>query len=165
MPSKKKLAKELEKLSNKFLEKDKREELLGSLNNDKTEWFRWVSEIKGIFKNISGPEAIKFSALILLLEQSPGSSFHQDNLKKFLINKTEYYKYYDFSLDEKLAQKERSEQKLWISKFFRLFISRSFLGILILCLILGFIIWFYVDRESCLEFVNGVVQPFLKAIR
>jgi len=108
---------------------------------------------------------LNFSGLLLLLEQKPDSNFYQNNLKRFLIDRIEFYKYYDFSLEKKLAQKERSEKKIWISKFFRLFISRSFLGILILVLILGFIVWFYTDRESCLEFVNGVVGPFLKAIR
>jgi len=165
MPSKNKLAKELEKLSKKFLDKDKRKVLLDSLRNDKTEWFVWVAQMKGILKNIENNEAIKFSGLLLLLEQNPESDFHQNNFKKFLIDKSEFYKHYDFSLEEELAKKERSEQKIWVSKFFRLFISRSFLGILILVLIVSFIVWFYLDRESCLEFVNGVVGPFLKAIR
>ncbi|MBU2472761.1 hypothetical protein KKE74_01885, partial [Patescibacteria group bacterium] len=110
-------------------------------------------------------EAIKFAGLLLLLEQNPDSRFYQDNLKKFLIDKVEFYKYYDFSLEEKLDKMEKSERKLWISKFFRLFISRSFLGILILILIIAFIGWFYLDRESCLEFVDKIIQPFLKAIR
>jgi len=165
MPSKKKMVKELEKLSNKFLNKENRRDLLSSLEGDKTEWFTWVSQMKGIFKNIDELDFVKFSGLLLLFQQKPDSDFHQNNLKKFLIDKTEFYKYYDFSLEKELAQKERSENKIWISKFFRLFISRSFLGILILVLILGFIVWFYTDRESCLEFVNGVVGPFLKAIR
>ncbi len=165
MTSKKKIVKELGKLSNKFLNKDDRIGLLSSLKGDKTEWFTWVSQMKGIFKNIDNSDSIKFSGLLLLLEQKPDSNFYQNNLKRFLIDRIEFYKYYDFSLEKKLAQKERSEKKIWISKFFRLFISRSFLGILILVLILGFIVWFYTDRESCLEFVNGVVGPFLKAIR
>jgi len=165
MPSKKKLAKELEKLSKQFLIKDKRKTLLDSLENDRTEWFRWTAEMKGLLKNLDKAEAIKFSGLILLLEQKPKSRFYQNNLKKFLVAKVEFYKYYDFSLEKKLAQKEKTEKKLWISKIFRLFISRSFLGILILALIIGFIVWFYVDRESCLEFVQGVVGPFLKAIK
>ena len=165
MTSKKKIVKELGKLSNKFLNKDDRIGLLSSLKGAKTEWFTWVSQMKGIFKNIDNSDSIKFSGLLLLLEQKPDSNFYQNNLKRFLIDRIEFYKYYDFSLEKKLAQKERSEKKIWISKFFRLFISRSFLGILILVLILGFIVWFYTDRESCLEFVNGVVGPFLKAIR
>ena len=165
MSAKNKLAKELEKLSKKFLEKENRKELLNSLRDDKTEWFVWVAQMKGVLKNIDNSEAVKFSGLLLLLEQNPDSDFYQDNLKKFLIDKIEHYKYYDFSLEEELAKKERSEKKIWISKFFRLFISRSFLGILILVLIVTFIAWFYIDRESCLEFVNGVVGPFLKAIR
>ena len=165
MSSKNKLAKELEKLSKKFLEKENRKELLGSLKDDKIEWFVWISQMKGILKNIDNSEAIKFSGLLLLLEQNPDSNFHQNNLKKFLIDKSEFYKHYDFSLEEELSKKEKSEKKIWISKFFRLFISRSFLGILILVLIIAFIVWFYIDRESCLEFVNGVVGPFLKAIR
>lgn len=163
--NKKKLVRELEKLSNKFLKKKSRKVLLDSLKNDKTEWFTWTSQMKGIFKNISQGEVIKLTGLLLLLEQSSKSRFHQDNLKKFLINKVEYYKYYDFSLERELAKKERSEKNIWISKFFRLFISRSFLGILILVLILGFIGWFYIDRESSLEFVRKVVSPFLKAIK
>ena len=165
MSSNKKLAKRLEELSNKFLNKESRKVLLDSLENDKTEWFTWLAEMKGIFKNINNNEAMKFSALILLLQQNSKSDFHQNNLKKFLIDKVEYYKYYDFSLDKELAKKERNEKKIWINKFFRLFISRSFLGIIIIVLILGFIVWFYLDRQSCLEFVNGVVQPFLKAIK
>ncbi|MBU1563917.1 hypothetical protein KKF83_02550 [Patescibacteria group bacterium] len=165
MASKNKLAKKLEKLSKKFLEKDDRKVLLDSLKNDKTEWFTWISQMKGILKNIDNNEAIKFSGLLLLLKQSPDSDFHQNNLKKFLIDKVEFYKHYDFSLEEELVKKETSQNKIWVSKFFRLFISRSFLGILILVLIVSFIVWFYLDRESCLEFVNGVVGPFLKAIR
>lgn len=165
MSSNKKLAKRLEELSNKFLNKENRKVLLDSLENDKTEWFTWLAEMKGIFKNINNNEAMKFSALILLLQQNSKSDFHQNNLKKFLIDKVEYYKHYDFSLDKELAKKERNEKKIWINKFFRLFISRSFLGIIIIVLILGFIVWFYLDRQSCLEFVNGVVQPFLKAIK
>jgi len=165
MASKKKLAKELEKLSERFLDKEKRKALLDSLVNDRTRWFRWVAEMKGLFKNLDKAEAVKFSGLVLLLEQKPESKFYRNNLKKFLVNKVEFYKYYDFSLEKKLAAKEKAQKKLWISKTFRLFISRSFLGILILVLIVGFILWFYTDRESCLEFVKGVVGPFLKAIR
>lgn len=165
MLSDKKLAKELEKLAEKFLDQEKRKELFDSLKGDKTEWFCWTSEIKNIFKHLDKSEGLKFSGLLLLLEQNSDSQFYQNNLKKFLIDKVEFYKYYDFDLDKKLTEKERSEKKIWISKFFRLFISRSFLGILILCLIIGFILWFYLDRESCLEFVNGVVGPFLKAIK
>jgi len=165
MADKRKLAKKLDKLSKKFLEKDKRKGLLNSLEGDKTEWLTWVAEMKGIFKNIDKGDSMKFAGFLLLLEQSPGSNFHQNNLKKFLIDKVEFYKHFDFSLDRELAKKEKSQKKIWISKFFRLFISRSFLGILILVLIVAFIIWFYWDRDSCLEFVNGVVGPFLKAIR
>ncbi len=165
MASKDKLAKKLEKLSNRFLKKDKRKFLLSSLKNDKTDWFVWVAEMKGVFKNIDKVESVKFSTLILLLQQDPDSDFHEDNLKKFLIDKVEFYKHYDFSLEKELIKKEKAQKKIWISKFFRLFISRSFLGILILILIVAFIVWFYLDRESCLEFVDGVVGPFLKAIR
>ena len=162
---KNKLAKKLEKLSKKFLEQDTRKELLNSLKDDKTDWFVWVSQMKGILKNIDNNEAIKFSGLLLLLKQSPDSNFHQNNLKKFLIDKVEFYKHYDFSLEEELTKKERNQKKIWISKFFRLFISRSFLGILILVLIIAFVVWFYIDKESCFEFVNGVIGPFLKAIK
>ncbi len=165
MFSKKKLVKKLEKLSKKFLEIESRKELLDSLKEDKTKWFQWSSEIKIILENIDNTEAIKFAGLLLLLEQNPDSRFYQNNLKKFLIDKVEFYKYYDFSLERKLDKMEKSERKLWISKIFRLFISRSFLGILILVLILGFIGWFYIDRESCLEFVDKIIQPFLRAIR
>jgi len=165
MASKRILAKKLEKTAKKFFDKNSRKKLLESLKGDKTEWFYWSSEIKKILEILDKSDAIKFSGLLLLLERGPESSFHQNNLKKFLIDKIEYYKYYDFSLEKKLAEKERSSKKLWISKIFRLFISRSFLGILILVLIISFIGWFYLDRESCLEFVRGVLQPFLKAIR
>ena len=165
MSSKKKLVKKLEKLSQKFLEIESRKELLNSLKEDKTKWFQWSSEVKIILENINRTEAIKFAGLLLLLEQNSDSRFHQDNLKKFLVDKVEFYKYYDFSLEKKLDKMERSERKLWISKIFRLFISRSFLGILILVLILAFIGWFYLDRESCLEFVDKIIQPFLRAIR
>ena len=85
MPSKRKLAKELEKLSKKFLDSEQRKKLLISLKGDKTEWFMWVAEIKNILKNIDKTEAIKFSGLLLLLEQGPDSNFHKDNLNKFLI--------------------------------------------------------------------------------
>ena len=165
MSSKEKLVKKLEKLSQKFLEIESRKELLNSLKEDKTKWFQWSSEVKIILENINRTEAIKFAGLLLLLEQNSDSRFHQDNLKKFLVDKVEFYKYYDFSLEKKLDKMERSERKLWISKIFRLFISRSFLGILILVLILAFIGWFYLDRESCLEFVDKIIQPFLRAIR
>ena len=165
MPSKRKLAQELETLAKKFLLPKKRKILLDSLKGDKIKWLFWVSELKGILKNLDQSKAVKFSALLIFLEQNPDSRFYQDKMKKFLVNKVEFYKYYDFSLEKKLAKEERTRQKLWISKTFRLFISRSFLGILILVLILGFIAWFYLDRESCLEFVNKVIQPFLKAIR
>jgi len=165
MASGKRLAKELEKLSRQFLDHEKRKKLLNSLVGDRTEWFKWVAEMKGLLKNMDKAEAVKFSGLVLLLERKPKSKFCRDNLKKFLVNKVEFYKYYDFSLEKRLAAKEKAQKKLWISKTFRLFISRSFLGILILVLIVGFILWFYTDRESCLEFVKGVVGPFLKAIR
>lgn len=165
MPSKRKLVKELEKLSAKFLQLEERKELLVSLKKDKTKWFFWVSQMKGLLKNISQTEAVKFSGLVLLIEQNPKSRFYQDKMKKFLISKLEFYKYYDFSLEKKLAKQEKTQKKIWISKIFRLFISRSFLGILILVLIVGFILWFYLDRESCLDFVKGVVGPFLKAIK
>ncbi len=165
MPSKRKLAKELEKLSDRFLQPQKRKKLLFSLKEDKTEWFLWVSQMKGLLKNLDKTGAVKFAGLVLLVEQNPESKFYQDKMKKFLIDKVEFYRYYDFSLEKKLAQKEKTEKKLWISKIFRLFISRSFLGILILALILCFVLWFYLDRESCLEFVKGVVNPFLKAVK
>jgi len=165
MPSKRRLVRELEKLSNKFLKVDKRKELLVSLSGDKTVWFLWVSQMKGVFKNIDKAESIKFAGLILLLEQKPKSNFYRDNLKKFLINKIEFYKHYDFSAESKLTKEGKNTKKLWTNKIFRLFISRSFLGMLILILILGFILWFYIDRESCLEFVDRIIQPFLRAIR
>jgi len=163
--SKEKLAKELEKLSKGFIDKEKRKELLNSLKKDKTEWFMWVAEMKNILKNLDKTEAIKFSAFILALEQKPDSEFCQSKLKKFLIEKTEFYKYYDFKLEKDLKKIKSSSKNLWISKILRLFISRSFLGILILLLILGFIGWFYIDRETCLDFVDKIIQPFLKAIK
>lgn len=163
--SKEKLAKELEKLSKGFIDKEKRKELLNSLKKDKTEWFMWVAEMKNILKNLDKTEAIKFSAFILALEQKTDSEFCQNKLRKFLIEKTEFYKYYDFKLERDLKKIKSSSKNLWISKILRLFISRSFLGILILLLILGFIGWFYIDRETCLDFVDKIVQPFLKAIK
>ena len=163
--SKEKLAKELEKLSKKFINKEKRKELLNSLKKDKTEWFRWVAEMKNILKNLDRTEAVKFSAFVLALEQKPGSEFCQNKLKKFLIEKTEFYKYYDFKLEKDLKKIKGKSKNIWISKILRLFISRSFLGILILLLILGFIVWFYIDRETCLDFVDKIIQPFLKAIK
>jgi len=165
MSSKRKLAKELESLAKKFLLPKRKKILLDSLKEDKTKWFFWTSQMKGLLKNLDKSEAVKFSGLVLLVEQNSDSQFYQDKMKKFLINKVEFYKYYDFSLEKKLAKQEKTQKKLWISKIFRLFISRSFLGILILVLILGFVVWFYIDRESCLEFVNAVIQPFLKAIK
>jgi len=147
------------------LEPEKRKALLVSLKEDKTKWFLWASQMKGILKNLDRTEAVKFSGLLLLLEQNPDSRFYQNKIKKFLIDKIEFYKYYDFALEKKLAEKEGERKKLWTSKILRLFISRSFLGILILVLIVGFIIWFYLDKESCLEFVKKVIQPFLKAIK
>ena len=163
--SKTKLAKELEKLSKEFLEEEKRKALLDSLKKDKTEWFKWSAEMKNILKNLDKGEAIKFSVFGLALEQKPESGFCQDKLKKFLIEKTEFYKYQDFKIEEDLKKIKSSSKNLWTSKILRLFISRSFLGILILILILGFIAWFYIDRETCLEFVDRIVQPFLKAIK
>lgn len=165
MASKKTLAKNLEKIAGKFLEKNARKQLLESLKGDKTAWFQWTSEIKRILENLNRADATKFAGLLLLFESNPKSKFHQNNLKKFLIDKIEYYKYYDWSVDKELAKTDRISKKLWVNKIFRLFISRSFLGILILVLIVSFIIWFYIDRESCLEFVRQVIGPFLKAIR
>ncbi|MFH0906782.1 MAG: hypothetical protein ABIC36_03490 [bacterium] len=165
MSSKRKLVKELEKLSKKFIDPKQRKNLLGSLRGDKTQWFLWVSQIKGILKNIDKVEAVKFSGLLLVLEQKSNSRFCQDNLKKFLISKTEFYKHYDFALEKQLSKRGSDTKKLWTSKILRLFISKSFLGILILVLALGFVLWFYVDRENCLEFVDKVIQPFFKAIR
>ena len=163
--TKRKLATNLEKTAKKFLDENTREELLTSLKGNKTNWFYWTSETKRILKYLNKSDATKFAGLLLLFENNSGSRFHRNNLKKFLIDKIQYYKYYEFSLEEKLAQKEKSSKKLWISKIFRLFISRSFLGMLILALIVSFIAWFYLDRESCLEFVRQVVGPFLKGIR
>jgi len=165
MSSKEKIAKELEKISKEFLEKEKRDLLLDSLKNNKDLWFRWSSQVKNILKNLKKSDGIAFSGLSFLLEQNPDSSFHQDNLKRFLSERTEFYKYQDFSLNEDLKKEKKKRGNLWISKVLRLFISRSFLGILILVLILGFILWFYLDKESCLEFVQKVIQPFLRAIR
>jgi hypothetical protein len=165
MLSKRKLAKELEKTAKKFLDEDTRKDLLKSLKGNKTDWFYWTSEIKRILKNLDKSDTIKFAGLLLLFENNLGSRFHQNNLKKFLIDKIEYYKYYDFSLEKELAKQEGASKKLWISKIFRLFISRSFLGMLILALIVSFIAWFYLDRASCLEFVRQVVGPFLKGIK
>jgi len=163
--SKEKLAKELEKLSKKFINEEKRKKLLNSLKNDKTKWFMWSAEMKNILKNLDKVESVKFSAFILALEQKPNSKFCQNQLKKFLIEKTEFYKYYDFKLEKDLKKIKGKSKNLWISKILRLFISRSFLGILILFLILGFIVWFYIDRDTCLDFVDKIIQPFLKAIK
>jgi len=163
--SKEKLAKEFENLSKKFINKEKRNELLDSLKNDKTKWFMWSAEMKNILKNLNKTEAIKLSAYILAIEQKPESIFCNNKLKKFLIEKTEFYKYYDFKLEKDLKKIKGKNKNLWISKILRLFISRSFLGILILLLILGFIVWFYIDRNTCLDFVDKVIQPFLKAIK
>jgi len=163
--SKKKLAKELEKLSKKFINKEQRRELLDSLNKDKTKWFMWSAQMKNILKGLNKTEAVKFSAFTLTLEQKPRSKFCQDQLKKFLIEKTEFYKYFDYGLEKDLKDSKDKRKNLWISKILRLFISRSFLGILILGLILGFIVWFYIDRDTCLDFVDKIIQPFLKAIK
>lgn len=165
MASKRKLVKELEKLAEKFIKPKERGVLFESLKKDKTEWFQWVSQMRMILKGLDKMDALKFSGLLMLLEQNIESQFHQDNMKKFLIEKTEFYKYYDFSLDKELNKQRMEKRNLWTSKVLRLFISRSFLGILILVLILGFIGWFYIDRESCLEFVQKVIGPFLKAIQ
>ena len=121
--------------------------------------------MKGVLENINRAEVIKFSGLLLLLEQNPRSRFYQDKIKKFLIDKVEFYKYYDFKLEKNLSKEERKRKNLWISKILRLFISRSFLGIILILLIISFIVWFYADRESCLEFVQKIVGPFLKAIK
>jgi len=163
--SKQKLAKEFDKISNKFIEQGKRKELLNSLRSDRTDWFVWSAEIKNILKNLDKVEAVKFSALLLALEQKPESEFCQNNLKRFLIEKKEFYKYFDFNLERDLRKIKDKGKNIWISKILRLFISRSFLGILILILILGFVLWFYVDRENCLDFVDKIIQPFLKAIK
>ncbi len=165
MPSKKRLVKKLDTLANQFLEPEKRKALLKSLRGDKTEWFLWCSKIKGLMKNIDSLEAAKLSGYLLLVEKKPRSRFHQDNLKKYLINKVEFYKHYDFTLEKKLEKQSYQTKKLWTSKILRLFISRSFLGMILVGLIIIFIIWFYLDREGCLEFVRGVVGPFLKAIK
>ena len=163
--SKEKLAKQFEKNSKKFINKEKRKDLLFSLKKDRTDWFVWSAEAKNILKNLDKTEAVKFSALCLALEQRPESEFHQNNLKKFLIEKSKFYKYFDFKLEKDLKKIKGKNKNIWTSKILRLFISRSFLGILILVLILGFILWFYIDRENCLDFVDKIIQPFLKAIK
>ena len=165
MASKKKLVKELEKLAEKFIEPKERGALFVSLKGDKTEWFQWVSRMRMVLKGLDKADALKFSGLLLLLGQNTESRFHLDNMKKFLIEKTEFYKYYDFSLDKELNKQKLARKKLWTSKILRMFISRSFLGILILIMVLGFIGWFYADKESCLEFVQSGVGPFFKAIK
>lgn len=163
--SKEQLVKEFENLSEKFIEKEERKLLLNSLKKERTEWFRWSAETKNILNNLDETDAIKFSAFMIALEQKPDSNFCQDKLKKFLIEKIEFYKYHDFEIEEDLKKIKNNSKNLWINKISRLFISRSFLGILILLLILGFIVWFYIDRETCLEFVDRIIQPFLKAIK
>ena len=163
--SKEKLAKQFEKNSKKFINKEKRKDLLFSLKKDRTDWFVWSAEAKNILKNLDKTEAVKFSALCLALEQRPESEFHQNNLKKFLIEKSKFYKYFDFKLEKDLKKIKGKNKNIWTSKILRLFISRSFLGILILVLILGFILWFYIDRENCLDFVDKIIQPFLRAIK
>lgn len=165
MASKKKLVKELEKLTEKFIKPKERGVIFKSLKGDKTEWFQWVSQMRMILKGLDKTDALKFSGLLMLLERDSESRFHLDNMKKFLIEKTEFYKYYDFSLDKELNKQKIARKNLWTSKILRMFISRSFLGILILVMVLGFIGWFYADRESCLEFVQNVVGPFFKAIK
>lgn len=165
MPSKKALVKELKKLSTQFITRDQRKELLDSLKKDRTKWLVWSAALKNVFKRLNKKDAVQVSGLILVLEQKPESKLCQNQLKKFLIDKTEHYKYYDFGLEKKLKEKSKTTKNLWTSKVLRLFISRSFLGIIIVGLILGFILWFYLDRESCLEFVQKVVEPFLKAVK
>ncbi|MBU4031066.1 hypothetical protein KJ756_02840 [Patescibacteria group bacterium] len=164
MASKKKLVKELEGLTGRFIEPKGRGALFASLEGDKTEWFQWVSQMRMVLKGLDKADALKFSGFLLLLERDAESRFHQDNMKKFLIEKTEFYKYYDFGLDKELNKQKIARKNLWTSKILRMFISRSFLGILILAMVLGFIGWFYADKESCLEFVQKVVGPFFKAI-
>lgn len=159
------LAKELEKIVKKFLDKETREKLLASFKKDKTEWFYWTSEIKRILEKLNKADANKFAGLLLLFETDSKSQFYQNNLKKFLIDRIHYYKYYDWGAERELDKKEKTSKKIWISKILRLFISRSFLGVLILILIVAFILWFYLDREGCLEFVQKVVSPFIKGIK
>lgn len=165
MFSKKKLAKEFRALAKSFLVLEKRKMLLASLRGEKSKWFAWSSQVKNILKRLDRAEAVKFSGFILLLEQNPESRTYQDTVKRFLADKVEYYKYYDFGLEKKLAKEKGVKSVFWTGKIFRLFISRSFLGIIIILLIVSFIVWFYIDRESCLEFVGKVVQPFLKAVK
>lgn len=165
MFSKQKLAKEFEKLAKRFLTPSRRKELLHSIQSDKTSWFAWISQVKNILKKLDKTEAVKFAGFALLLEQNPDSRSYQDTMKRFLTDKIEYYKYYDFHLEKKLAKDQKTKSVFWTNKILRLFISRSFLGIIIVLLIVGFIGWFYLDKDGCVEFVSKVVQPFLKAIR
>jgi len=163
MSSRKKLINDLEKLSQQFIFPQKRTVLLASLKGERNKWHSWVAQIKGILDNLNEVEAMKFSGLALLVEQAPDIKFYQDKLEKYLVGKSAYYKYYDFE-DNKPKTDEKIKE-LWINKFFRCLISPSFVGVLLVLIFVGFIIWFYLDRASCLEFVNMIAQPFLKAIK
>lgn len=163
MSSRKKLIQDLEKLSQQFISPQKRAVLLNSLKGERSKWNSWAAQIKGILTNLSEAEAMKFSGLVLLMEQAPEIKFYQDKLEKYLIDKTAYYKYYDFE-DKKSPTGDKTKE-LWINKISRCLISPSFVGVLLILLFIGFILWFYLDRESCLEFVNMIAQPFLKAIK
>lgn len=162
MGGEKKIVKELDRVSKNFLSSRERDELLKSLKSDKSEWFVWISQMKGILKNINKADAIKFSGLVMLLEQNPDNKFYQEKLKKFLIDRVSFYRYYDFSPKDKIDSKKK---EMLITKIFRCLISRSFVGILLIILIVAFVAWFYLDRESCLFFVRTIIEPFLKAIK
>jgi hypothetical protein len=163
MSSRKKLISDLEKLSQQFISPQKRAALLESLKGERSKWHSWSAQINGILKNLNEVEAMKFSGLVMLMEQAPEIKFYQEKLEKYLIGRAAYYKYYDF--EEKKSQTDDKTKELWLNKIFRCLISPSFVGILVILLFLGFILWFYLDRESCLRFAEMIAQPFLKAIK
>jgi len=163
MSSRKKLINDLEKFSQQFISPQKREVLLESLKGDRGKWHSWSAQITGILNNLNEVDGMKFSGLVMLMEQAPEIKFYQEKLEKYLIGRAAYYKYYDF--EDKKSPDEAKTRDLWLNKIFRCLISPSFVGILVILLLVGFILWFYLDRGSCLEFVNMIAQPFLKAIK
>ena len=163
MPFKEKLVKRLEEIAGDFLDKQKQEGLIAAMRRKDTGWVVWKSQIQGVLKNLSQIDYLKFRAILLFLEQrADASSISQT--ESFLIERIEFYKDYDFKKEEKKEAEKEKKNIIFIEKFFRILVSRAFLGILVLGMVIGFIFWFYFDREAVIEFSNKILKLFLRVV-
>ena len=162
MPFKEKLVKKLEEIAGDFLDRGRREGLLAAMKSRETGWIVWKSEVQGLLKNLNYSDYLKFRTFLFLLEKSSD----EDNVKRmeeFLIERIEFYKHHDFKKDEEFEKKAEETREHFSDKFFRILISRSFLGILVLGTALFFIGWYYLDRPGAIEFSEKILKLFLRA--